>query len=58
MKHQLLGWIFAKVLITSRFHDKILEHHFLVHEGCVIMMLYIPKEPESEPKSGVPKFYH
>jgi hypothetical protein len=43
-----------KVLITSRFNDKILGYHFLVHEGCVIMMFYVPQEP----KSGNPKFYH
>ena len=41
----------TKVLITSRLNDKILEHKFLVYEGCVIMMLYVPQEP----KSGV---YH
>ena len=33
-----LKWLVSKVLITSWFNDKILEHHFLVHEGCVIMM--------------------
>ena len=42
----------TKVLITSRFNDKILGYHFLVHDGCVIMMFYIPEEP----KSGNPKF--
>ena len=49
-----LKWLVSKVLITSWFNDKILEHHFLVHEGCVIMMFYVPQEP----KSGHPKFYH
>ena len=44
----------TKVLITCRFDDKILDDHFLVHEGCVIMMFYVPQEP----KSGHPKFYH
>ena len=44
----------VKVLITSQFHDKILDDHFLVHKGCVIMMFYVPQEP----KSGHPKFYH
>ena len=43
-----------KVLITCRFNDYILDDHFLVHEGCVIMMFYVPQEP----KSGHPKFYH
>ena len=37
----------TKVLITSRFNDKILDDHFLVHEGCVIMMFYVPQEPKS-----------
>ena len=36
----------SKVLIISRFNDKILEHHFLVHEGCVILMFYLPQEPK------------
>jgi hypothetical protein len=44
---------FSKVLITCRFNDRILGDHFLVHEGCVIMMFYVPQEP----KSGHPKFY-
>ena len=46
--------IITKVLITSRFNDKILDDHFLVHEGCVIMMFYVPQEL----KNGHPKFYH
>ena len=25
---------------------KILGYHFLVHEGCAIMMFYVPKEPK------------
>ena len=45
---------FTKVFITSQFYDKILEDHFLVHEGFVIMMFYIPQEP----KNGPSKFYH
>ena len=31
----------AKVLITCRFNDKSLGYHFLVLEGCVIMMFYV-----------------
>ena len=42
------------VLITCRFNDEILGDHFLIHEGCVIMIFYVPQEP----KSGQPKFYH
>ena len=50
----MAGTAINKVLITCRFNDKILEYHFLVHEGCMIMMFYVPQEP----KSGAPKFYH
>ena len=42
----------AKVLITCWFNDKILVYHFLVHEGCVIMMFYLLQQP----KSGNQKF--
>ena len=44
---------FIKILITCWFNDKILGYHFLVPEGCMIMMFYVPQEP----KSGAPKFY-
>ena len=44
---------FTKVLITCWFNDKILDCHFLVHEGFVIMMFYVLQEP----KSGNPKSY-
>ena len=40
------AWL-SKVLITSQFNDKILDDHFLVHKGCVIMMFYVPQEPKS-----------
>ena len=43
-----------KVLITCGFNDKIFGYHFLVHEGCMIMMFYVPQEP----KSCNRKFYH
>ena len=45
-------WVGSKVFITCRFNYKILDDHFLVHEGCVIMMFYVPQES----KSGHPKF--
>ena len=53
-KGTFLYEIITKVLITCRFNDKILGHHFLVHEGFVIMMFYVLQEP----KSGNPKSYH
>ena len=34
-----------KVLTTCRFNDQILGYHFLAHEGCVIMIFYVPQEP-------------
>ena len=37
----------TKVLITCWFNDKILDDHFLVHDGRVIMMFYVPQEPKS-----------
>ena len=43
-----------KVLITCQFNDKIFGYHFLVHEGCVIMMFYA----QQELKSGNRKFHH
>ena len=52
--YQLYICIHTKVLITSQFNDKILDDHYSVHEGCVIMMFYAPQDP----KSGHPKFYH
>ena len=42
------------VLITSQFNDKILDDHFLVHKGFVIMMFYVLQEP----KSGNRKFHY
>ena len=38
--------LIIKVLITSRCNHKILGCHFLVHEGCVIMMFNVPQEPK------------
>ena len=46
--------VLFKVLITCRFNDKIFVYHFLVHEGCMIMMFFVLQEP----KSDNPKFYH
>ena len=43
----------SNVHITCRFNDKILGYHFLVHEGCVIMMFYVPKAPKSGLSQGL-----
>ena len=62
LQDKIWGWrprvckIFGitKVLITSRCNHNIFGYHFLVHEGCVILMFNVLQEP----KSGNPKFYY